>query len=116
MTLKTLTLEKNFNNKAENDIFIHIAPVPERAVTSADLEKSIFRMSFADGSHAPVKVKVREINVKKIGQITPLESLLSHGMTTSELIDFYYLRKKLANPNPESELAVYWYEKVRAEA
>ncbi len=111
-----ISIEKNFNNKADNDLFIHIAKAPEVVPSPSKLEKTTFRLVFKDGSHNPVMIRIRDIDVKKAKYITPLESLMSHAMTTNELIEFLFLNKQTINPIGETELAVYWCERIAGDS
>lgn len=111
-----ISIEKNFNNKADNFRFIHIARAPENIPAPARLEKSTFRLVFKDGSHTPVMIRIRDIDVKKAKHITPLEALMSHAMSTTELIEFLFLNKQTDNPIGETDLAVYWCERLAGES
>lgn len=109
--VRTVKLRRNYNHKLSCDRFIHIDEPPPADIPKEVLEKTMFVIHTTDGSHPPVKKKIQWITTFRLGELTALHTWLSHGMDTTEFIEFLHLEKKL-HVNPDLQLAIYYYKEI----
>ncbi|MEP7375515.1 MAG: hypothetical protein ABI675_19375 [Chitinophagaceae bacterium] len=114
MKRKRLKLETNFNHKLHCDKFLHIALAPVANPSVQDMEETIFEINVADKSHPDVQVKLEFYSVARVAMLSNIHTWASHGMTTTEFINWLFL--KHPELNRDSHIGVYYYAKVKAMA
>jgi hypothetical protein len=107
--MKTIVWDTNFNGKLDCNRFAHIDLAPEKMPTDKVLEDTVVQISVADKSHAPVEAKIAHIVPFRLAELTNLHTWFSHGMDTSEFINYQHIKKKVT---ADTMLALYYYKKV----
>ena len=107
-TEKEIIIPKNFNNKLECDIFIHIQS-PFRA---GNITASVFKIKTADRSHDPVTAMIIDSVHQPLGSLSATFIYLSHAMQPEEFKEM--IKKADPKVNDDTILAVYFYQKQAA--
>ncbi len=103
-----LTIPKNFNNKLDCDIFIHIqSPMKNKAAV-----QSVFKIQTADRSHEPVKARIIDSVYQPLSSLSAAFIYLSHAMRPED----FRIMVKMLDPkaNDDTIVAVYFYQKQAA--
>jgi hypothetical protein len=103
-----LTIPKNFNNKLDCDIFIHIqSPLKNKASV-----QSVFKILTADRSHEPVKARIIDSVYQPLRSLSATFIYLSHGMLPEEFMAM--VKSKDTRLNDDTIVAVYFYQRQAA--
>lgn len=109
MTTKPVNLRTNYNHKLSCDIFVHLDVAPPERVPQQVLDETIFIINVMDQSHPPVTVKLDDVVRFPMRDLREICTLLSHGMSKQEYFRFTEDKKW----QPDTELALYYYRKVK---
>jgi len=107
--MKTITWDTNFNGKLACNRFTHIDLAPEKQPTMQTLEETTITIQVADKSHTPIVVKIESIIPFTLGELSNIHTWPSHGMNTSDFINWQHEKNKIRN---DTMLAVYYYKKI----
>jgi len=105
-----ITFLTDFNHKMSCDFFLHIDLAPRSPLPESDVLKAVIEITAADGSHAPIRVKMIDLCRLELGALFNIITYASHGMDVYDFYDFF------KNKNPKADattpLAIYSYQKI----
>lgn len=107
---RDLKMRTNHNHKLDCDRFIHIQPTPRQGIPESLAEKTIFKITTADKSHAPVHARIINSTRQSLMDLHEIFTLLSHGMEKNEFIDM--VLHEMPGASAEIEMTVYYYAQV----
>lgn len=110
--IQKIRWQTNYNGKMGSNSLIQLDLLPKVQIPKKEYEGKVFQIEVADNSHPPILVNLLEIipiqfYVKPIGDFL---TLLSHGMTEPEYVDFFF--KKHIEATDIKEIGVYVYKKL----
>lgn len=108
--MKIILWDTNFNGKLDCNRFVHIDLAPVKAPTMDELGKAVFQIQTADKSHEPVTAGIEAIIPFRIGELSNIHTWPSHGMNTSDFLNWQHSKKKI---NDDTMLAVYYYKAIQ---
>ena len=105
-----ITFLTDFNHKMACDFFLHIDLAPRSPLPESDVLKAVIEITAADGSHAPIRVKMIDLCRLELGGIFNLATYASHGM---DYYDFYaFFKSKYPQADATTAVAIYSYQKI----
>lgn len=105
-----ITWDTNYNNKLQCQAFIHIDLAPTTIPQRDKVEGITIEIATADGSHPTIKAQLLDMLFFKISQCPNAYTLPSHGLTNTDFC--HYILNKHKNLSFNSQLAVYYYQKI----
>lgn len=114
---KTVVFDTNFNGKLATDHFIHIDLAPAKRIPERVLNGTIIEIQTKDGSHPPVLAKVDDLARFPFSSCPQIASCLtwcSHGLDPADLTR--QIQSKYQDIEPTTEMAIYFYKKLKQTA
>jgi hypothetical protein len=108
--MRTIEFETNYNQKLNNNSFVHISLAPFGPVPESKLSESI-TICVLDTPGLQVTVQLKDICRLKLCQLLSIHTLPSHGLVYDDFIAWW----KLKYPKYESDdtpVAVYYYVRL----
>ena len=103
--IKKIVIAKNFNNKLQNNFFIHLVKIAGLKITYAKLGESIIEWSTEDDSINTVKTECFDYQSFTVQNLPPIFCWLSHGISKSAFITNYNLKN-------DDIIAMFYYIKI----
>ncbi|MBC7428907.1 MAG: hypothetical protein H7336_09870 [Bacteriovorax sp.] len=108
-----IAIETNYNNKMECDVIFHLAMPPKKMPTNEQLEAISFEMFTSDGSHPPINVKCKEIQLLNLWKVPEALTMISHKMNDTQFISHLFNREpELQDLGNTAQVALYVYAKA----
>lgn len=108
---RTVTWDTNYNGKMSNQGFLHIDLRPKREPLRSVVEKIEITIYTADNSHPPIKVKMLDLLIIRLKNISTAFTLASHGLEIFEFVN-QFLNKFEGKLTMHDEVAIYYYQKM----
>jgi len=93
---------------------VHIDLAPKQRISEQVLQSTIIEIKTLDESHPATKWKLESIYSLQLHQLTSVTSLPSHGMESFEFAKWFITNNE--GVNPQTEIAVYYYRKLKEQA
>lgn len=110
--MKEITIEKNFNNKLNCNVFFHLALVPENLPSFDEIRNQEFVIYCKTGEVKPFKASILEIHSTSIWKVPESATMISHEMTDTEFIEHLYKQNTTLREKGDFNIALYVYKKI----
>lgn len=107
--MKHIQFESNFNNKLQNDSFVHISIAPASAVPESKAAEPII-ISVTNQPDIFARVQLVDICRLNFHQLLSIHTLPSHGMLCHEFAEWWC--SKHPNCRADTPMAIYYYKKI----
>ena len=109
--MKEITLDTNFNQKMDCNVFLHITFAPKKPVPASELQQTLM-ITTGDGSHEPVVAQVMDIARIPLNELIDIDCYASYGLSKQDYIDWWM--QKYPGCGIKEEMAVYVFRRVAA--